>query len=212
MCSCWRARHCTDGAVQVMSHRRRDWEERYRGQQKASDVFGSDASPSDFLVAHADLIRGHVLEVAAGAGRNALFLARRGCVVELVDISHDGLRQAHEAALAAGLTLLPIQADLETFPLPRSRYDAVINIRYLQRSLFEPLQEAVKPGGVILFETFLADQRSIGHPRNPEFLLQRGELRTVFARCEILVYEEGLFHATTRPCYLARLLARRIWD
>src|SRR5262249_25125370 len=98
--------------------------------------------------------------------------------------------------------------DLESFPLPVNRYDAAINIRYLQRSLLTPLQRAVKPGGVILFETFTVDQQRLGHPRNPAYLLRHDELRRAFATCEILSYSEGLVEGAEGPAYLARLLAR----
>lgn len=183
---------------------RQRWEERY-----AAGGRYPDEGPSEFLVAHADLIRGRVLDVAAGVGRNALFLARRGNTVEAIDISLAGLRVARAAALAEGLRVLPLQADLESFPLPTDRYDAAINIRYLQRSLFEPLQRAVKPGGIILFETFLIDQLGVGHIKNPAFLLQHGELRDAFSSCELLVYEEGLFANREQPAHLARMVARR---
>lgn len=185
-----------------MSEERTRWEDRY-----ATGDAGRDA-PSDFLVAHAALLHGRVLDVAAGAGRNALFLARRGLRVDAIDHARSGLQRAQVIARAESLDLRPVQADLESFPLPRACYDAAINIRYLQRSLFEPLRRAVKPGGVIVFETFLIDQQTVGHPRNPAFLLQRGELRAAFSACDILVYEEGLFHSATQPAYLARMVAR----
>ena len=186
-----------------MGEDRQRWEDRY-----ATGNAGRDA-PSDFLVAHAALLHGRVLDLAAGAGRNALFLARRGLRVDAVDRALTGLQRAQSAARAEGLDLRVVQADLESFPLPRSCYDAVITIRYLQRSLFEPMQQAVKPGGIILFETFLIDQQTIGHPRNPAFLLQHGELRAAFSSCDILTYEEGLFHSTSQSAYLARMVARR---
>lgn len=179
------------------------WEERYRGGRRC----GGEA-PSEFLAAHADLISGRVLDVAAGAGRNAVFLARRGAVVEALDISLSGLRLARDTALAEGLTLLAAQVDLESFPLPRRRYDAIINIRYLQRSLFVPFRRAIKPGGLILFDTFLIDQQSLGEHRTAAYLLQRGELRAAFADCDLLVYEEGLYQTSCGPSYLARMLAR----
>jgi len=186
-----------------MSEDRRRWEARYTALESRAEP------PSAFLMRYADLVRGRVLDVAAGAGRNALFLARRGNTVEAVDIAFAGLRRARGAALAEGLSLLAVQADLESFSLPHNRYDAAINIRYLQRSLFSGLQRAVKPGGVILFETFLIDQQALGHPHNPTFLLHRGELRAGFAGCDIVVYEEGLFEANGAPAYLARMIARR---
>jgi 2-polyprenyl-3-methyl-5-hydroxy-6-metoxy-1,4-benzoquinol methylase len=189
-----------------MREDRTRWEERY-----AQGCRGGD-QPSAFLVAHAALLQGRVLDVAAGAGRNALFLARRGLHVDAIDIAFTGLRLAQQAARREGLVLRAIQADLEDFPLPRDCYDAAINIRYLQRSLLAPLQHAVKPGGIILVETFLIDQQAIGHPRNPAFLLQPQELRAAFSRCEMLVYEEGLLPNNGESAYLARMVARRPLD
>ena len=188
----------------MASDDRQRWEERY-----ATGNCGPERAASEFLVAHADLIHGRVLDVAAGSGRNALFLARRGNAVDAIDISFTGLHSACAAATAQGLVVRALQADLEDFPLPIARYDAAINIRYLQRALFAPLQRAVKPGGIILFETFLIDQQAFGHPRNPAHMLQHDELRRAFAGCEILVYSEGLVHGAEGPAYVARLLARR---
>jgi SAM-dependent methyltransferase len=187
-----------------MSKERERWETRY------SEGGAGHDPPSQFLVANAGLLHGRALDVAAGAGRNALFLARRGLRVDAIDHALAGLRRAQAAARAEGLELRAVQADLETFPLPRDCYDVALNIRYLQRSLFGPLQQAVKPGGIILCETFLIDQQTLGHPRNPAFLLQRGELRAAFSTCEILVYEEGLLDSGAQQAYLARLLARRM--
>src|SRR5512135_3442044 len=178
--SSWRAPCCSSDrpAATTMSKERERWEERYSGGDAGHDP------PSEFLVAHAALLHGRALDIAAGAGRNALFLARRGLRVDAIDHTLAGLRRAQTTARAEGLDLRVVQADLETFPLPRDCYDVAINIRYLQRSLFDPLQQAVKPGGVILCETFLIDQQAFGHPRNPAFLLQRGELQAAFSACE----------------------------
>ncbi len=179
------------------------WEERYgSGRRSATEA------PSEFLVAHADRFAGRVLDIAAGAGRNAIFLARRGVTVEALDVSRTGLRLATAVAAAERLPLCAAQVDLDDFPLPRRRYDGIINIRYLQRSLFGPIRRALKNRGILLFETFLIDQQSISTHRNPSYLLQRGELRDAFSDCDILVYEEGLYETSCGPSYLARLLAR----
>jgi len=185
-----------------MSDDRDRWEHRYAG-----DEFRV-GPPSAFLIANAHRLHGRVLDVAAGAGRNALALAARGLMVDGIDIASTGLRRAQAAARGAGLRLHLIQADLTQFPLPRSCYDALINMRYLQRSLFAPMQRAVRPGGLIIFETFLIDQQQIGHPSHPDFLLQHGELRAAFGRCDILFYEEGYLQTEIGPAYLARMLAR----
>ena len=187
----------------MTSNDRRRWEARYAEARAAT------GAPSAFLARHAELIHGRVLDVAAGTGRNALFLARRGAIVDAFDISLNGLRALQAAARSECLPIRPVQADLEHFPLPANLYDAAINIRYLQRSLFGPLQRCIKPGGVIVFETFLIDHLAVGHVTNPAFLLEHGELRRAFTNCDVLVYEEGKLDTEDAPAHLARLVARR---
>jgi len=187
-----------------MREDRTHWEKRH-----ADPAHEALSSPSSFLVQNADALRGRVLDVACGRGRNALFLARRGNVVDAIDIALSGLARARRVAAAEDLPLRFVQADLDDFPLPTSRYDGVINIRFLKRKLFPSLVGALKPGGVLLVETFLIDQLQIGHPRNPDFLLRHGELRQAFRSLEELKYEEGLFDEADGKAFLARLLARR---
>jgi SAM-dependent methyltransferase len=178
------------------------WERRY--EAKSAQGLGA---PSDFIVRHAALIRGRVLDIACGSGRNALFLARRGSEVDGVDIALAGLLRARDIARLEGLPVQLIQADLEQFTLPVARYGAIINVRYLQRTLFAQIERALEPGGVLLFETFLIDQMQFGHPRNTDFLLQRGELRAAFQTLEPIEYEEGLVVHEGGEAYLARLAA-----
>jgi SAM-dependent methyltransferase len=185
---------------------RTTWEARYAGRGA-----GRLAPPSPLLTAHRDMLpqSGWALDVACGDGRNALWMARQGFVVDALDIAFAALRCLADAAAAEHLPVRPIQVDLERFALPADRYALVVNVRYLQRSLLPALRRAVAPGGVIAFETFLHEQARIGHPRNPDFLLEPGELRTAFAGFETLIDEEGLHDAGGGAAYLARLLARR---
>ncbi len=167
--------------------------------------------PSEFILAVADRIpRGRVLEVAMGEGRNAIFFAERGDAVVGIDRSFPALQAARRAAAARGREIQTIQADLEEYPLPRCRFDAVVNVRYLQRSLVPSLKASLRPGGVVVFESFLVDQLQLGHPRNPDFTLQHNELLRLFADLRVLSYEEGRFELTKGPVYLARLLAQRV--
>ena len=152
---------------------------------------------------------GRALDVACGDGRNALALAERGFAVDGMDLSRVALEQLkrffHERRLDARV----VQCNLEDFPLPQNLYDVVLNVRYLQRAALPSLKRAVREGGVVVFETFLREQASIGHPRNPDFLLERGELARALGDFELIVREEGLLATEDEPAYLARVLARR---
>jgi SAM-dependent methyltransferase len=184
---------------------RTEWESRYGA--------GTDDGvrpPSRFLVAVLPLLPpGRALDVACGDGRNALYLARQGWRVEAIDFAHAGLARLLAIARRDGLSVDAVQADLEQFPLPRARYDVVVNARYLQRSLFGALKDSLRAGGTVVFETFIRDQQQLGHPRNPVFLLERGELAARFGDLDIIRYEEGRFETESGSAFLARLLARR---
>jgi SAM-dependent methyltransferase len=187
-----------------MSRDRAAWESRHSETRRAA------LGPSSFLArAVHRLPRGRALEVASGSGRNLAFLAEHGFRVEAIDLAHAGLLAARTSIAAVDAQLTAVQADLETFPLPRARYQVVVNVRYLQRSLWPSLKRSLVANGMIVFETFLRDQARIGHPRNPAFLLYRGELVRGFRDFEILDYEEGLFASEGEAAFLARMLARR---
>lgn len=184
---------------------RPQWESRYR--DRADDAV---RPPSPFVVEQcARLPPGRALDVASGDGRHALFLARRGWTVDAIDFAHAGLARLLAAARREKLSVNPLQADLETFPLPGAHYDLILNVRYLQRSLFDALRTAARPGGLIVFETFLGEQAQLGHPKNPAFLLDSGELAARFRDFEILTYREGRSETETGPAFLAQMLARR---
>jgi SAM-dependent methyltransferase len=166
--------------------------------------------PSEFLVAIAHrLPPGWALDLAMGFGRNSLFLARRGYRVLGIDRCAEGVRATREIAAAERLPFEGIVADLEQYPLPRERFDVVLNIRYLQRSLVPSIRAALRLGGCVVFETFLIEQLQYGHPRDPEFTLRHNELLDLFRGFRILHYEEGRFELSRGPTYLARLLAER---
>jgi hypothetical protein len=96
-------------------------------------------------------------------------------------------------------------ADLEHTVLPASRFDLLVCTRYLQRNLFAALGDAIKPGGIVLYETFTVRQRQHGTgPRSPDHLLEPLELRKAFSGWTELEYDE-----VDKPEALARLAARK---
>lgn len=182
---------------------REKWDQRYR--ERAG--LGGDR-PSLLVVRWAPCLAPPVLDLAGGTGRNALYLARLGLPVVVVDISGEALHQLQHSKRTENLPIEAVQADLEDFDLPKNRFGAILNVRYLQRSLFPAIKRAVRPGGLVLVETFLMEQQTLGHPRNPQHLLRRGELREVFSDLQILESREGLLEENGRA-YVAQLVARR---
>lgn len=145
------------------------------------------------------------LEVAMGTGRNSVELVRHGFRVFGVDRNHDRLRMARDRILDCGGQPEIWVADLEVSPLPKCHFDLVICSRYLQRTLWQGLRDAVVPGGFVLYETFTIFQRRYDWgPRAEEHLLASGELRQAFSSWDIWAYEERII-----PAAQASLLARR---
>ncbi len=102
--------------------------------------------------------RGVVLDVAAGRGRNALALARAGMTVVAVDFSAEAMRLLAATARDARLAIWPVVANLDSFHLKDESFDAIVNINFLDRALFPKFVRALRPGGVLIADTFLVDQ------------------------------------------------------
>ena len=82
-------------------------------------------------------------------------------------------------------------ADLLRAELPENSFELILCIHYLQRSLFPQFSRALRPGGVLLFETYTRAQLGFaGGPRNPEYLLEAGELRDAFPNLRVIFYRE----------------------
>jgi tellurite methyltransferase len=83
-------------------------------------------------------------------------------------------------------------------------YDVIVVVHYLHRPLFPALIEALRPGGVLVYETFTRAQASRGHPKNPAFLLEPGELATLVGPLEILASREGDYEGRMVSGVIAR--------
>ena len=186
-----------------MADRRLHWEKRYSSADRRI------GTPSPFLTGMLPRLpkSGTALDLACGDGRHALALAQHGLEVTAIDFARAGLDKLRRQALQNRLAIDIVQANLESYPLPEEHFDVAIKTFYLQRNLIPKMRTALRPGGIAIVETFLIDQRQIGHPRNPAFLLDRGELKAAFAGFDILEYREGLASTGTNEAYLARFAA-----
>jgi SAM-dependent methyltransferase len=159
------------------------------------------SAPSPWVLRWAPLIEsGRVLDLACGGGRHAQLFLERGLQVVAVDREPQDIPGARF-----------VQANLEDgspWPLPGERFEGIVVTNYLHRPLFPRILEALAPGGVLIYETFMLGNEKYGRPSNPSFLLRPGELREAFAELTELGFEAGLVQAP-KPAMIQRLCAVR---
>jgi tellurite methyltransferase len=187
-----------------------EWDDKHRAAAASAA-----AQPADFVRELLPLLPlGPALDLACGTGRHTLLLAERHQPVTAVDGSSVALeilarrvrapgdpksghgvpcpyeeRSTIVAASQRGIRL--VQTDLEQVSLPVNSFSLILCVNYLQRSLFPQIERALAPGGMLLFETFTRAQLEFaGGPRNPEYLLEPGELRLGFPALRLLFYRE----------------------
>lgn len=169
---------------------KRKWDERYRGTAVGA------ARPAQVLrdFAHLLPVQGDALDVASGLGGNAVFLARRGLRVQAWDLSEVAMAKLRDHAADQGLEITPQARDLSCERLPRAAFDVIVVSRFLDRSLPSALVAALRPGGLLFYQTFVRE--SVGGaqgPRDPDFLLGVNELLRLFCTLRLVAYrEEGL--------------------
>lgn len=194
------------------------WDERYSGDDLA---YGE--APNDFLATVADQLpnSGNALDIGAGEGRNALFLATRGLSVLAVDQSEVGMRKAQRLAQERGLTLHARTADLQDFDSDGSSFDVVSSIfvhlpATLRAAVHKRVGAWLKPGGWFVLEAYAPDQieRGTGGPKDPALLAPLeiivGELDGLeieYQAALVRNVSEGRFH--TGEASVVRVLARR---
>jgi tellurite methyltransferase len=180
------------------------WNKRYQ-----QDVFKTPGSPRSFLVQNAAHLpeQGLALDVAMGRGNNTSFLLERGLKVVGVDISE----VAVSCAKGRFPALMALVADLTHFHFPQRYFDLIINFYYLQRDLWSVYQRALRPGGILVFESLTLDMLEQSPDIDPKYLLAPGELPCAFQSMQILVYRESwILDDRGHSRAVASLVARNI--
>ncbi len=153
---------------------------------------------------------GSIIDVACGSGRNGLFLAHKGLPVVFADRSESALQSVEDSLGALSGKSRTWLVDLEQpncNPFEGQQFGAAIVFRYLHRPLIPALQDAITPGGLLIYETFTEANRQFGRPNNPDFLLKPGELESWFKTWEPLHYFEGI--ETNPDRAIARIVCRK---
>lgn len=158
------------------------------------------ANPSPWVVQHAKrLPKGaKVLDLACGTGRHLCYLSALGHWVTGID---------HDVSKCPCVGEALHQVNLEDgSPLPEmGPFDAVIVTNYLHRPLSGQIMDWLKPGGLLIYETFGLGNEQFGRPSNPDFLLKPGELLEMFKPLRIIAFEEGILDQKV----VSRLVAQK---
>lgn len=175
---------------ETMQKDRQKWDARYRKRPGGTD-------PSSVVVKYWERAPvGRALDIACGNGRNSLFLADQGFSVDAVDISEvaiGSLAGKHSKVDA-------ICADLDSWSIPQNRYTLIINVRFLDRRLFPLILDGLRPGGVLIFESFLGNIQDA-------YCLKPNELLRVFPTMRIVHYEERQVDHSEKFDQIATLVA-----
>lgn len=174
-----------------------------------SDVHEKGHAPAPFLADNIEFLpRGRALDIAMGAGKNAIYLAKMGFEVEGIDISPEVITVALESAKESSVTIKAHVADLEKdFHVEAEAYSVIICFNYLQRSLITEMKNGLRRGGMIVYETYIIDQAKFGEPKNPDYLLKHNELLNMFRDFRCLRYREGVFEG---PRAIASIVAQKL--
>jgi SAM-dependent methyltransferase len=179
--------------------------------QRSNPHFGM--SPSPWVVRHAALIAPgmRVLDLAAGHGRHAVYLAARGAAVVAVDRDAGALATF---AKTPGVTTLAADLEGAAWPLAGERFDAIVGVHYLHRPRVRDLLSLIDDAGVLIYETFAVGNEAFGRPSNPDFLLRDGELLAwVGARMSVVAFEQGKVSPHGQGAVIQRIAAvgRNAW-
>jgi hypothetical protein len=100
-----------------------------------------------------------------------------------------------------------VDFEQETNELRDKQFSGVLVFRYLHRPLFESIKQAILPGGIIVYETFIQGNEKYGRPKNPDFLLAKGELVEQFKDWQILHQFEGIVENNGNKQAIAQIVA-----
>jgi tellurite methyltransferase len=176
---------CSASSVLAKPKDKDRWNSKYE-----TEVYLFGEKPIPFLVENAHLLpKGKALDIAMGEGRNGVYLATQGFDVLGLDISEKGLEKAHNLAKKNNVTIETKVVDLESFTLEPNSYDVILCTYYMQRDLFQQFQSALKPGGMIVVETYNVDYlKYVRFSR--KWALETNELLDIFKDLRVIRYQD----------------------
>ncbi|EQC49641.1 bifunctional 2-polyprenyl-6-hydroxyphenol methylase/3-demethylubiquinol 3-O-methyltransferase UbiG [Bacteriovorax sp. DB6_IX] len=165
------------------------WDKKY---SRTNYVYGK--APAKFLSRNFEYIPqgAKVLDIGMGEGRNAVFLASKGYKVTGIDISSVALKKARMLAREFGVRIETVHKSVADYKVPKNSLDAIICFYYVDREVVKKLKSWLKPGGVLIFESFNIKQKVVnGLKEDDIYLLREAELLSLFSDFRVLKYEEA---------------------
>ena len=170
------------------------WNDRYR------DAANEIASAAYVLQENHHLLpeKGVALDLACGRGGNAILLAQHGLQVHAWDISDVVIETLQQQVKKLSLPVTTEVRDIELKPPEAEQFDVIVVSYFLERNIMQALVSALKPGGLIFYQTFIQERVSDRGPQRDAFRLGRQELLQLFSELDVIIYrEEGLIGNTT---------------
>ena len=153
---------------------------------------------------------GRALDVACGAGRNAILMAQAGFQVDAIDISSEGLNLAKHKAEDLGLSINWIEHDLDQPYEFDTDYDLIIVLWYVDLGLISRLCDCLAPGGYLLCEEHLITDQEVIGPNSSNYRVAPGELREAVTGVDVLLYEESIeLNSEGEQVASARVVAKK---
>jgi SAM-dependent methyltransferase len=134
---------------------------------------------------------GTALDLACGLGSNAIFLAKRGLAVTAWDISIVAIDKLTTYAVQQGLNINACQEKITADSFTECCFDVIVVSRFLDRTLSDAIIGALKPEGLLFYQTFTRDKTSPKPPNNPDYLLTENELLALFSPLRVIFYREN---------------------
>ncbi|MGH1536656.1 MAG: class I SAM-dependent methyltransferase [Gammaproteobacteria bacterium] len=147
---------------------------------------------SSVLHDHAFLLPkfGVALDLACGLAGNAIYLDECGLTVHAWDISAAAIEKVNQYCLDNDISIITEVRDVEKTPLIENSFDVICISYYLERALVRDIISALKPNGLLFYQTFITEKVSEAGPNNPKYYLQENELIRLFSPLHILAYKE----------------------
>jgi 2-polyprenyl-3-methyl-5-hydroxy-6-metoxy-1,4-benzoquinol methylase len=157
-----------------------------------SDRKPAQPQPAEVLLQNRHLLprQGVALDLACGLGANSLLLAEQGLEVHAWDISSVAIAQLDKLAQQSGLEIHVLERDVSSQPPEPDSVDVLVVTHFLVRAMAADLIAALKPGGLLFYQTFCRDKVYAQGPSNPEYLLKDNELLQLFSGLKVRVYRE----------------------